>query len=228
MSGGSHPVLERFDDVKRQGRQYSTGEEIGNAVSHGVGACLSIAALVLLLVFAARGGGGLKTASAVMMGVCLVLEYTFSTLYHAIQPPRAKAVLRVFDHCCIYLLIAGSYAPFTLVTLHDQGGQSICILVWVIALVGILVEAFGRQRQPKWVSAAVYLAMGWLIVFKLPVLVASLPPVGFWLLVAGGLSYTLGVVFYVLKRVPFAHMVWHFFVLGGSVCHVLAVLLSVY
>ena len=230
IDGGGRPAgrLERFERIKRHGRQYSTGEEIGNAVSHGVGALLSIAALVLLIVFAARSGGGLRMCAAIMFGIGLILEYLFSTLYHAIQPARAKAVLRIFDHSAIYLLIAGTYAPFMLVTMVDHGGIPICVAVWVVALAGILIEAFARERQPKWLSAAVYLAMGWFIVIKLPLLVTLLPAGGLWLLIAGGLSYTAGVAFYLLKKVPFAHMVWHLFVLGGSVCHFLAVLLFVF
>ena len=231
-SGGKprrrYSALERFDRLKRRGRQYSVGEEVGNATSHGVGAALAVAALVLLVVFAVMGGGGLKLCSAIMLGVTLLLEYLFSTLYHAVTPPRAKAVLRIFDHSAIYLLIAGTYAPFTLVTLANDGGVWICAAVWAIALVGIAIEVVARERQPKWVSVLVYLAMGWLIAFRFPTLVALLPAGGLWLLIAGGLSYTVGVVFYLLKKVPYTHTVWHLFVLGGSVCHVLAVLLFVY
>ena len=223
-----HPFLDRYDATHRRGRLYSTGEEIGNAVSHGVGFGLAIAALVLLCVGAANAGGGLATCAAVMMGVTLVCEYLFSTLYHSIQAPRGKAVLRILDHSAIYLLIAGCYAPFTLVTLRNDDGIAICVAVWVIALAGILLECFGRQRQPKWVSALIYLAMGWAIVLKLPVLLGLLPAGGVALLVAGGLAYSVGCVFYVLKRVPYSHMVFHFFVLGGSVCHTLAVLLYVF
>lgn len=219
--------LEWFDEVKRRGRMYSTGEEIGNAVSHGVGAGLSIAGLVMLLIVAVSHGGGLRVPAALLFGVCLILEYTFSTLYHAIQSPHAKAIMRIFDHCAIYLLIAGSYAPFTLLTLHDEGGPTICAVVWAVAAVGIVLEVFGRQRQPKWVSALIYLAMGWAIVFKLPVLLALLPPTGTVLLVAGGICYTVGTAFYLMRRIPFMHMVWHLFVLAGSVCHFLAVLLFV-
>lgn len=223
-----YTALERFDRLKRHGRQYSIGEEVGNAISHGIGAGLAIAALVLLIVFSVHGGGGLKLCSALLFGISLLLEYLFSTLYHAIQPPRAKAVLRIFDHSAIYLLIAGTYAPFTLVTLQNDGGIALCVAVWVVALLGIGVEVVTKERQPKWVSALVYLAMGWCIAFKLGTLIALLPAGGLWLLVAGGLSYTVGIVFYLLKKVPFMHMVWHLFVLGGSVCHVLAVLLFVY
>lgn len=215
-------------EERRAGRQYTTGEEIANAISHGVGAGLSIAGLVLLIVFACAHGGGLKLLSAIVFGVSLLLEYLFSTLYHAIQPRRAKKVLRVFDHCAIYILIAGTYTPFLLGPLLNEGGVAMCIAMWVAALVGITVEAFSRERQPKWVSALIYLAMGWVIVFKMPALIATLPEPGLWLLLAGGLSYTVGVLFYLLKKVPYMHMVWHLFVLGGSVCHFLAVLLYVY
>ncbi len=215
-------------EQRRAGRQYTIGEEIANSISHGIGAGLSIAALVLLIVFACTHGGGLKLVSALMFGIALLLEYLFSTLYHAIQPVRAKRVLRIFDHCAIYILIAGTYAPFLLGPLRDEGGIAMCVAMWVAALVGVTVEAFSRERQPKWVSALIYLVMGWVIVFKLSALVGAMPEPGLWLLFAGGLSYTVGVLFYLLKKVPYMHMVWHLFVLGGSVCHFLAVLLFVY
>ena len=211
----------------RRGRQYTTGEEIGNAVSHGVGALLAIAALVILVVVAVRDGGGLRLLAAIAFGVTLVLEYLFSTLYHAIQPPAAKGVLRIFDHCSIYLLIAGTYTPFTLVTLWGQGGLALNVVIWAAAILGIVIETLSRERQPKWVSALIYLVMGWAVIVRMPALVAALPVGGLALLVAGGVSYTVGVLFYLLKKVPYAHMVWHLFVLGGSVCHVLAVILFV-
>ncbi|MEE8716415.1 MAG: hemolysin III family protein [Coriobacteriales bacterium] len=212
---------------RRRGRQYTTGEEIANSVSHGIGACLSVAGLVLLIVFSVMHGGGLRLLSGIVFGVSLLLEYLFSTLYHAIQPPRAKRVLRVFDHCSIYVLIAGTYTPFCLVTLYGQGGLAMCCVIWAVSVAGIAVETFSRERQPKWVSALIYLVLGWAVVFKLPALAAALPGPGMWLLLAGGLSYTVGCVFYLLKKVPYMHMVWHLFVLGGSICHFLAVLLYV-
>jgi hemolysin III len=215
-------------EQRRAGRQYTLGEEIANSISHGIGAGLSIAGLVLLIVFAAMHGGGLKLLSAIVFGVSLLLEYLFSTLYHAIQPPRAKRVLRVFDHCAIYILIAGTYTPYCLVTLWGQGGLPMCCVIWGVAIAGIVIEAFSRERQPKWVSALIYLAMGWAVVFKLPALIATLPEPGLWLLLAGGLSYTVGCLFYLLKKVPYMHMVWHLFVLGGSVCHFLSVLMFVF
>jgi len=220
-------MLERFDAKKRRGRLYSTGEEIGNAVSHGVGFGLAVAALVLLCVKAAHTGGGLRTCAAVMMGVTLVLEYLFSTLYHAIQAPRGKAVLRIFDHSVIYLLIAGSYTPFCLITLANDGGPALFFAVWAIAIIGIALECFLRERQPHWLSGLVYLLMGWLVVFKLPALVALLNPVALALLAVGGVCYTVGVPFYIAKNVRYLHSVFHLWVLAGSIFQFMAVILFV-
>jgi hemolysin III len=208
-------------------RQYTTGEEIANATSHGVGALLAIAAIVLLIVKAVSDGGGVLLAAGLVFGITLLLEYLFSTLYHAIQPPAAKRVLRIFDHSAIYLLIAGTYTPFALVTLANDGGIVLFGVVWAIAIAGIVCEAFLRERQPKWVSAAIYLGMGWLVVVRLPSLVTLLPVAALALLVAGGLAYTVGTAFYVAKNKPYMHFVWHLFVLAGSVCHFLAVILFV-
>ena len=156
---------------------YTMGEEIMNSVTHGVGCLLGIAGLVLLIVFAAlRGGGPAHMAAAIVYGVSIILEYLASTLYHAIQPARAKRVFRIIDHSCIYLLIAGSYTPFCLITLENDGGPALFFAVWAIAIIGIALECFMRERQPHWVSGLVYLLMGWLVVFKLPELVVS--PVG--------------------------------------------------
>ena len=185
-------------------RLYSLGEEIANSVSHGVGVLLAIAALVLLIV-----------------------EYLFSTLYHALAPEKAKAVFRVLDHCGIYLLIAGSYAPFSLITLSGRGGLELCVAVWVVAAVGIVAECLLRERQPAWLTAAVYVLMGWLVVFRVGDLWELLPPPAFWLLLAGGLSYTVGAVFYAVKKVPYLHFVFHLFTLAGSVCITLSALLFV-
>jgi hemolysin III len=156
----------------------------------------------------------------------LILLYAGSTLYHAIPFPRARHVFKMVDHSAIYLLIAGSYTPFTLVTLRSSGGWWMFAVVWALAAIGIAAEAFWTYR-PRWLSAAVYLFMGWLAVFMISPMRASLAPAGLWLLVAGGLCYTLGTIFYVYKRVPYFHMVWHLWVLAGSVCHFLAVLLYV-
>ncbi len=207
-------------------RPYTLGEEVANSVTHGVGLALSVAALALLVVFAVTGGSAWKLAAAIVYGVALILEFAASTLYHAFPQPRVKHVFKVLDHAGIYLLIAGTYTPFLLVTLRGRGLWWMFVVIWGLALAGIGAEAFWVYR-PRWLSALVYLGMGWIVVAALGPLTAALAPAGVWLLAAGGLAYTLGTIFYVLKRVPYMHAVWHLFVLGGAVCHFLAVLLFV-
>jgi hemolysin III len=207
-------------------RTYGVGEEIANAVTHGIGAVLGIVAFTLLVTFAVWNGGAVEIVSAIVFGTTLVLLYTASTLYHSFPWPRVKHIFKLLDHAGIYLLIAGTYTPFTLVTLRGQGGWRLFALVWALAILGITLEAFWAYR-PGWLSALIYLAMGWLALLMMGPLRESLDPVGLWLLVAGGLAYTVGTVFYVMKRVPYMHAVWHVFVLAGSACHVLAVMLAV-
>ncbi len=206
-------------------RPYTVGEEIANGVIHGIGVALSVAALVLLIVYAAPGDVW-RLASAIIYGLTLVLEYTASTLYHSLTHPKAKHVFKILDHAGIYMLIAGTYTPFTLVTIRNDGGWLVFALVWLAAIAGIAVEAFWTYR-PKWVSVVVYLAMGWGVIGAIRPLITSLEPGGIYLLIAGGLFYTVGTAFYVLKKVRYMHAVWHVFVLAGSVCHFLAVMLYV-
>ncbi len=208
-------------------RAYSIGEEIANSISHGIGFALGVAALVLLIITAVGHGGGVRTAAALCMGITLIVEYLLSTLYHAIQTPRAKSVLRVLDHSAIYLLIAGSYAPFALVTLNDAGGQLLFAFVCVLAVAGVVAEAITRERQSKWLTIALYLAMGWAIALHIGDLYHLLDSPAFWLLLGGGISYTIGTVFYVMKGIPYMHFVFHLFVLAGSVCITLSALLYV-
>lgn len=205
---------------------YPLGQEIANSVTHGVGIALSVAALALLTAAAYATGDAYRLAGAMVFGISLVLEYSASTLYHALPQPRAKHVFKVVDHAGIYVLIAGSYTPFTLVTLRDSGGWWMFGAIWGLAVVGIAAEAFWTYR-PRWLSAATYLGMGWAVVFTIRPLLAALDPGGVALLVAGGLCYTAGTPFYVFKRVPYFHMVWHLWVIAGSACHVLAVLMYV-
>lgn len=208
-------------------RDYSLGEEIANAITHGVGALLSIVALVALIVAAALWGNAWHLASAIAYGVSLFILYMASTLYHAIQNPKACAVFKVLDHAGIYLLIAGTYTPFTLVVIRDQGGWWLFAVVWSLAIIGIVFEAFWVNR-PKWISVLVYLGMGWLAVTMINPLLSNLEPAGVWLLFGGGVAYTLGTVFYVLKRVKYMHAVWHLWVLAGSALHFLAVMFYVF
>lgn len=219
-------LTNRANGKIKEKRPYTLGEEIANCTVHGTGVALAIAALVLLIVFAVNAGGGVRLFAAIVFGVTLILEYTASTLYHAFPQPTVKYIFKILDHCGIYLLIAGSYTPFCLVTLSDSGGWVLFWVVWSLAFVGIAFEAFWPYR-PRWLSAAIYLGLGWIVVFLYGPLVRELDPAGLWLLVAGGLAYTIGTIFYVLKRVPYMHSVWHGFVLAGSALHFLAVLLFV-
>ena len=215
------------DDQSKHGHEYSLGEEIANAVTHGVGAALSVAALVLLVGVAALWGNSWHLASAIVYGVTMFMLYTASTLYHAITHEKARHVFKIIDHASIYLLIAGTYTPFTLVTIREDGGWWLFAIVWALAAIGIALEAFWVYR-PRWVSVVVYLGMGWLAVFMIRPLMSNLEPAGIWLLLAGGLAYTVGTIFYVLKRVKFMHAIWHLWVLAGSVLHFLAVMLYVF
>ncbi|MCL2503019.1 MAG: hemolysin III family protein [Coriobacteriia bacterium] len=207
-------------------RPYTVGEEIANSVTHGVGAVLAVSALTILVVFSALSRDAVKLAASITYSVALTLEYAASTLYHAFPQPKVKHVFKILDHCGIYLLIAGTYTPFCLVTLRGNGGVRLFALVWALALAGIALEAFWVYR-PRWLSAVIYLGLGWLVVLAIGPLTKAMPSPGLWLLVAGGLSYTLGTVFYVLKKISYMHAVWHIFVLAGSILHFLAVLLFV-
>ncbi len=196
-----------------------------NSISHLAGAILAIAGTAVLVVLAALRGDPWKIVSFGIYGATLVLLYLFSTLYHGIR--RGKAVLRKFDHGAIYLLIAGSYTPFTLVTLRGALGWTIFGVVWGLALVGIVTDLLlaGRRRI---IPVVIYLVMGWLAVVAYRPLLRVLPMNGFWWLLAGGLLYTGGVVFYALdKRLPHGHGIWHLFVLGGSIAQFVAIFLYV-
>lgn len=207
-------------------REYTLGEEIANSIIHGLGIGLSVAALVLLVAFAVLSGDGYRLAGAITFGIALVLEYTASTLYHSFPQPKVKHIFKILDHCGIYVLIAGTYTPFCLVTIREEGGWLLFAVVWGLAIVGIALEAFWTYR-PRWLSALVYLGMGWLVIVSIKPLTANLDPAGIWLLVAGGLCYTAGTAFYVLKKIKYMHAIWHVWVVAGSVCHFLAVLLFV-
>lgn len=223
------PVKAAARAVKRHvPPQYTLGEEIANSITHGIGAALGVAALVVMIVKAVVAGSHpASLASAIIFGIALILEYLASTLYHAIAPAAAKRVFRIIDHSCIYVLIAGTYTPFCLITLADAGGIPLCIAVWALAVAGILFEVFMRQRQSRWLTIAVYLAMGWLVLFRLPQLIGALHPTALFLLAAGGVCYTIGAVFYVLKKIRYMHTVFHVWVLAGSVLQFLAVVLFV-
>ncbi len=192
-----------------------------NSITHLAGAVLAIGGAAVLVVFAALRGDPWKIVSLSIYGATLVLLYLFSTLYHGIR--RGKAVLRKFDHGAIYLLIAGSYTPFTLVTLRGPLGWSIFGVVWGLALLGIVVDLFFADRR-RIIPVVIYLLMGWLVVVALKPLLHTLPVNGFRWLLAGGLLYTGGIVFYALdERLRMSHGIWHLFVLGGSIAQFIAV-----
>lgn len=190
--------------------------------THALGTALAIAALVAML--ADAGGETFRTVSAAVFGTTLVLLYLASTLYHATTCPRLKPLLQALDHACIYLLIAGSYTPLTLVALRGPWGWSLLGVVWTMALGGVLLKTLGRGKRDSAWSTALYIAMGWLAVVAFGPLVRALPPAGLAWLVAGGLCYTFGVIFFAWRKLPFNHAVWHLFVLAGSACHVVATL----
>jgi len=202
---------------------YSTGEEIVHSVTHGFGAIASLAAIPLLVVTAALHGDALRLVGGIAFGVTALLMFGTSTLYHAARGPRVKAALRTLDHSAIYLLIAGTYTPFTIGVMRGSVGWTLFGTVWTLAVVGILAKVTGRLRIPM-LSAALYVAIGWIGMFGIRQLSAGLTPAELAWLVAGGVIYTCGVPFYVWKRRPYAHAVWHVFVLAGVGCHFMAVL----
>lgn len=209
--------------------EYSLGEEIAHAVTHGVGVVASIAGLAVLVAFASLRGGAEHVVACSVFGATLVVLYTASTLYHAIPAltlPRAKRVLQVLDHSGIYLLIAGTYTPFCLVTLGGVVGWTLFGILWALAVAGIVTRAT-LPRMARRFSLVLYLAMGWAALGVAGPLFESLPPRGVALVVAGGLAYTSGVPFYALQRMPYNHAVWHVFVLLGSVLHFFGVLFYV-
>lgn len=202
------------------------GERL-NSISHLVGAVLALMGLGALITVAIQIGDPWVIVSFTTFGLTMVLLYTMSTLYHSFHPPGLKKLFKLFDHIAIYLLIAGSYTPFMLVSLRDGNGWQILSIVWALAVAGILSEVFLTGRAVKVGQLVIYLAMGWACAYDLESLRAVLSDSGFQWLAVGGLAYTAGVVFYVLDklgRLSHAHGIWHIFVLAGSICHFIAVI----
>lgn len=201
---------------------FTIGEEIANAVIHGIGALLSIAALVLLIVFSAINKQPWSIMSSIIYGSSLIILYLSSTLYHSFQNQKVKDLFEIFDHCAIYILIAGTYTPFTLITLKDKSGWILFSIVWALAAVGIVFKIFFVKKF-RILSTFLYIAMGWLVVFAMEPLVANLDPWGIFWLVVGGVLYTLGTIFYIWRKIPYHHALWHLIVLAGSICHFFSV-----
>jgi len=204
-------------------RAQSLGEEIANSVSHGVALLSAVIAVPFLILASARHGTAVNVVGASVFAGTMVLLYFASTLYHAVPHPRAKRLLKKLDHGAIYLLIAGTYTPFTLGVLGGPWGWTLFGLVWALAVVGVTLKAFDRISHPVW-STGLYVVMGWLVLIAAKPLLASIAPPGLILLAAGGLAYTLGVVFFTLdSRMRYGHFVWHLFVVAGTTCHFFAV-----
>jgi hemolysin III len=206
--------------------KYTRGEEVANSVSHGLGVVLSLGALSVLIVYAALRGTAWHVVSCAIYGTTLFLLYLASTLYHALPGARLKRIFKAIDHASIYLLIAGTYTPFLLVPLRGPWGWSLFGVIWGVALSGVLFKVFFAGRF-KGLSLALYLALGWMALIALRPLVQVLPRTGLVWLVAGGLCYTIGVIFYVLPR-RYSHAVWHLFVLAGSAAHFTGVMISIF
>jgi hemolysin III len=192
-------------------------------VTHGLGALLSVAGLAVLVVLAALQGDAWRVVAVSVYGGSLVALYSASTLYHSARRVRLKYFLEILDHSAIYLLIAGSYTPFMLISLRHSIGWVLLSVVWGLALIGIAFKPLLVHRLRR-LSPVLYLAMGWLSVVAIPEMLVNIPPIGLILIAAGGISYSVGIIFYAWQKLPFNHAVWHVFVLGGSVCHYFAVL----
>jgi len=205
-------------------RIYSIGEEIMNGVTHGLGAALSIAGLTILVVLAVMSGNVRQIVGFSIYGASLIILYLASTLYHSFRKPEVKRVLKIIDHAAIYLLIAGTYTPFLLVGVQGAWGWTMLVLIWGLAILGISFKTLFIHRFQK-LSALGYVLMGWLSVLIIKSLLDTIAVGGLIWLAVGGAIYTIGVIFYSLKKIPYMHGVWHLFVLGGSICHYFAVLL---
>ena len=201
---------------------YSVVEEIAHALTHGVGAILSIVGLVFMLVWAAAYGDVWHVVAASIYGASLILLYTSSTLYHAFPWPRVKAVFQQMDHAAIYLLIAGTYTPFALINLRGPWGWSLLAVAWGIAFIGVMLELVLKERR-KWLSLSLYLGLGWMALVAIKPMLDNVAADGLLLLLFGGLAYSFGVIFYVWKSMRFHHAIWPLFVLAGSMFHFFAI-----
>ena len=204
-------------------RTLTLGEEIFNSITHGIGALLSIAALVILLVVAATKGDAWHVVSFAIFGTTLILCYTSSTLYHSFTGPKIKNLFARFDHAAIFLLIAGTYTPILLTTIRGTLGWVMFGIIWGVAITGAVIRSIYLFKFRR-LMVFIYLIMGWMFVFIVKSVILNMPQISLIFLLAGGLSYSIGVIFYAWRNLPFGHGIWHLFVLGGSISHFFAIL----
>ena len=216
------PSLNSLRERKRADHLVDLRDEIASALTHGLGAVAALAGGAVLITLAAIYGDGWQLGASIVFGITLLLLYTASTLYHAIQHPVAKGRLKVFDHCAIYLLIAGTYTPFTLIGLRGPWGWGLFAAIWTLAIAGVVFKLFYTGRF-KLLSTIIYIARGWLVVVAIKPMLQSIDGWTLGWLFAGGLFYTLGTFFYHRESIRYSHAIWHLFVIGGSVCHFVAV-----
>lgn len=207
-------------------KRYTLGEEIFNSVSHGVGAVLSVAALVLMTIVSVRIHSTICIVSSAIYGASLILMYMSSTMYHSLTNETAKKVFRILDHGSIFLLIAGTYTPYTLVAMKGPVGISLFCIIWALAVVGIVLNSISLKKFAV-ISVACYILMGWAIVFAMKPLMAAVEKTAIILLFIGGVIYTLGIIFYAMKKIKYMHSIWHLFVLAGSMFHFFSIFLYV-
>lgn len=207
-------------------KRYTLGEEIFNSVTHGVGSLLSIAGTVVLIVFSAVNSDAFAVVSSAVYGASLIILYTMSTLYHSITNEKAKKFFRIMDHNTIFFLIAGTYTPYTLAVLRSPLGWVLFGIVWGAAAIGIVLNSVDLEKFSK-ISVVCYIAMGWVIIIAVKPLMSSMPFISFALLVAGGVFYTIGVIFYAIKKVKYFHSVWHIFTVIGSALHYFSVFTAI-
>lgn len=204
-------------------KRYSLGEEIFNSVSHGTGGLLAIAGTVVLIVMSVIYADAWAVVASCIYGASLIVLYTMSTLYHAISNQRAKSFFRIMDHNTIFFLIAGTYTPYTLVTLRGTVGWILFGIVWGAAIIGIILNSIDLEKFRK-ISLVCYVLMGWVIIFAIKPMINALSSVSLIFLLIGGIFYTVGIVFYVIKKIKYFHSIWHLFTIAGSVFHYFSIL----
>lgn len=219
-------MKELWHEPGHRSKAYHIVDNVLAAVTHGIGFGLAIAGLVILIVKAAASGNAMRIVTFSIYGSCLVLLYLFSTLYHSLIFTKARPLFQIFDHSSIFLLIAGSYTPYSLVAIGGSWGWLLFSLVWGIAISGIIYYIFNRGKHVIF-DTILYVALGWLVIFAGNYLYTRLTPTGFWLLLSSGIAYTVGAILYSMRRIPFIHVVWHLFVLLGSILMYFSVLLYV-